>query len=626
MKKKRLIFFILIYFIFSFSNSYSQNYKKQNLTNQDSAQIKKYIENYEMYLAKSDLRNASDFLNQIATIYWNRNHFEQSIEYFLKSLKLNQQLGNDNGIAGINSNLGMIYSDLGQFQKSVEHLEKTVAIRRTEKNTTIGRENLFNSLLNLAASLKQLGKYDQAVKYLEEALGYAKEINNIEKIAIFYLQLAEVHESAGHEDLARNYSEKYVTFYKQMQDEKVNKSQIAMENEMLRSSQIELEKKLKELELAEKTVELQKKEIQVKQYSSKADSLANNLSKAQLAAKFLEEQALHEKAERQRNRIIFGSLLTFAVIVAFIFYYAFHQKKKANIALALKNDEIMRQQSEIIKQRDELDITNKELDTTNKELDKKNNQIMESINYAKLIQTAMLQRETALDTYIPESFILFKPKNVVSGDFYWYTNKNNKVIIATIDCTGHGVPGAFMSMIGANILNQIVLIENITEPDLILEELHIGVNTALNQKHTGNDDGMDASVLVIDKKKKLISFSGARNPIVVIKDGILEEIDGDEISIGGTQRRKSEKFTKKEIVVKGDTYLYSFSDGYQDQFGGKLNRKFMQTRMKDLFFEIHKKNMKEQKEILNDKIENWKKEGNAKQTDDILIVGMLLQF
>ena len=137
MKKKRLIFFILIYFIFSFSNSYSQNYKKQNLTNQDSAQIKKYIENYEMYLAKSDLRNASDFLNQIATIYWNRNHFEQSIEYFLKSLKLNQQLGNDNGIAGINSNLGMIYSDLGQFQKSVEHLEKTVAIRRTEKNTTI---------------------------------------------------------------------------------------------------------------------------------------------------------------------------------------------------------------------------------------------------------------------------------------------------------------------------------------------------------------------------------------------------------------------------------------------------------------------------------------------------------
>jgi len=640
MKKYSSIYFIFLALLCFYNNSYTQTYSKQALTMQDSAQIKKYSENYEMYLAKSDLRNASDFLNQIAGIYWNRNQFEKSAEYFLKSLKLNEQLGNQNGMAGINANLGMIYSDLGQYQKSVEHLEKAVTLRRPEKSTVVGRENLFNALLNLSSSLRQLSKYDDAIKYLEEALGYAQEINNVEKIAVFYLQLAEVHESAGHEALSKSYAEKYVTFYKQMQDEKVNKSQIAMENEMLRSSQIELEKKLKELELAEKTVELEKKDLEVKEYSSKADSLANNLSKVQLAKKFLEEQANREKAEKQRNRIIFASILSIVIIIAFIFYYAFHQKKKANIALEQKNNEILRQQKEIIEQRDKLDIynkeldatnkeldaTNKELDATNKDLDSKNNTIMESINYAKLIQTAMLQRETALDTYIPESFILFKPKNVVSGDFYWYTNKNDKLIIATIDCTGHGVPGAFMSMIGANILNQIVLIENITEPNLILEELHQGVNVALNQKHTGNDDGMDASVLVIDKKQKLISFSGAKNPIIVIKDNVLEEIEADEISIGGTQRSKDEKFTKKDIKMKGDIYLYSFSDGYQDQFGGEKNRKFMQNRMRELFFDIHKKDMKEQKEILNDNIENWKNESKAKQTDDILIIGMHLQF
>ncbi len=626
MEKFKLIYILLLSLVFSYNLSYGQTYSKQALSNQDSMQIKKYYENYELYLAKSDLRNASDFLNQIATIYWNKNYFEKSTEYFLMSLKLNEKLGNENGMAGINSNLGIIYSDLGQYQKSVDHLEKAVALRRSEKNTVVGRENLFNSLLNLSSSLRQLQKYDKAIKYLEEALGYAKEINNIEKIAIFYLQLAEVHESAGNEALSKSYAEKYVTFYKQMQDEKVNKSQIAMENEMLRSSQIELEKKLKEMELAEKTVELEKKNIQVKAYHSKADSLATNLSKMELAKNFLEEQAHREKAEKQRNRIIFASILSIVIIIAFIFYYAFHQKKKANIALEQKNNEILRQQQEIIEQRDELDVTNKELDITNKELDKKNNQIMESINYAKLIQTAMLQRETALDSYIPESFILLKPKNVVSGDFYWYTNKNNKLIIATIDCTGHGVPGAFMSLIGANILNQIVLTENITEPNLILEELHKGVNIALNQKHTGNDDGMDASVLVIDKKKKLISFSGAKNPIIVIKDDILEEIEGDEISIGGTQRHKDDKFTKKDIKMSGDIYLYSFSDGYQDQFGGIRNRKFMQNQMRNLFFEIHKKEMKEQKEILNNKIEDWKNESKAKQTDDILIIGMHLQF
>ncbi|MFN8255502.1 MAG: tetratricopeptide repeat protein [Bacteroidales bacterium] len=619
MKKLVYKIFIIYILLLSAGSTFAQVYTKQPLTSLDSAQIKKYTENYEMYYGKSDLRNASDFLNQIANIYWNRNNFEKATEYFLKSLELNEKLGNKNGMAGIHSNLGMIYSDMGQFQKSVDHLEQAVILRRLEKNTPIGRENLFNSLLNLAAALKQLGKYDPAIKYLEEALDYAKESNNIEKIAIFYLQLAEVHESAGHEALSKSYAEKYLIFYKQMQDEKVNKSQMAMENEMLRAARIELEKKVKEMELQEKTVELEKKEMQVKAYSSKADSLADNLSKAQLAQKYLEEQALKEKIQKQRNIIIFTLAFAFVAIIALFFYYSLRQKQKANVLLSQKNTEILNQKNEIAEQRDELDLKNQELY-------RKNNQIMESINYAKLIQTAMLQRETALDSYIPDSFILFKPKNVVSGDFYWYTNKNNKLVIATIDCTGHGVPGAFMSMIGANILNQIVLLENITEPDLILEELHTGINLALNQHHTGNDDGMDASVMVIDKKKKLITFSGARNPLVIIKDGEMTEIEGDEISIGGTHRQKNDKFTKKSIPLSNGMKVYSFSDGYQDQFGGSRNRKFMQNQLNKLLFEIHEKDMAAQKEILNQTIENWKDEGNGKQTDDILIIGMHLEL
>ena len=279
----------------------------------------------------------------------------------------------------------------------------------------------------------------------------------------------------------------------------------------------------------------------------------------------------------------------------------------------------MRQQGEIIRQRDELDISNKELD-------KKNHQIMESINYAKLIQTAMLQPETSLDKHVPDSFILFKPRNVVSGDFYWYTNKDDKIIIAAIDCTGHGVPGAFMSMIGANILNQIVLNDNNTEPNIILDELHKGVNIALNQKHTGNDDGMDASLFVIDKKKKIIGFSGAKNSLVLIREGQLEEIDGDDFSIGGFMRNDDELFTKKEVPIDGDIYVYSFSDGYPDQFGGEKNRKFMHGRMKNLLYDIHKKDMAEQKNILEGTIEDWKRESNAKQTDDILVIGMHVQF
>jgi serine phosphatase RsbU (regulator of sigma subunit) len=618
--KKFLSVFILncLYFWFG-SVAYSQNYSKSPLNSIDSAQINKYNENYEMYLAKSDLRNASDFLNQIAVIYWNHNYFEVSTDYYLKSLKLNEKLGNENGIAGINSNLGMIYADMGQYQKSVDHLTKAVATRRTEKNTVTGRENLFNALLNLSSSLKQLGKYNEAIKYLEEALSYAQEINNLEKIAVFYMQLAEVNESAGNIAESKKYAEKYLTFYNQLKEQQLKKSSMALENEKLRAGQIELENKLKELELQEKTVELKKKEIQVKRFSSDIDSLANTLSKTQLAAKVLKEQADRERAERQRNTVVLVSILIFVLLVAIILFYAFHQKRKANILLEAKNKKILAQQEEIIQQRDSLDASNKELD-------RKNHQIMESINYAKLIQTAMLQPEKTLDTYVPESFILLKPKNVVSGDFYWYTKKQNKLIIAVVDCTGHGVPGAFMSMIGYNILNQIVINDNITEPHIILHELNEGVISALNQKHTGNDDGMDAAIFVIDNKKKTLCFSGAQNSLIIINNGNLEEIEGDDLAIGGTQHRIDHKFTKKEIKLSGSNSIYSFSDGYPDQFGGEKNKKFMNTRLRQLLLDIQDKSMNEQKVILEDNIEQWKNESKAKQTDDILILGIHVEL
>jgi len=619
MKKLVLIMVLINISLFYSHLANSQTYTKRPLNEADSAQIKKYTENYEMYLAKSDLRNASDFLNQIAVIYWTHNDFTTSADYYLKSLKLNQQLGNENGVAGINSNLGMIYADLGQYQKSADHLIKAVAVRRTEKNTVTGRENLFNSLLNLASSLKQLGKYNEAIKYLEEALSYAQEINNLEKIAVFYLQLSELYESAGNVAESKKYAEKYMTFYRQLKDEQVVKSKMALDNEMLRANQIELEKKLKELELQEKTVELEKKDIQVKQYSSKADSLANTLSKAQLAAQVLEEQAKREKIEKQRSRIIFLSIFLFVLVLAIVFLYAFYQKRKANILLENKNKEILNQKEQIIQQRDSLDASNKELD-------KKNHQIMESINYARLIQTAMLQPEKTLDTYVPESFILFKPKQVVSGDFYWYAQIKNKLIVAAVDCTGHGVPGAFMSMIGFNILNQIVLNKNITEPELILEHLNLGVISALNQKHTGNDDGMDVALFVIDSKKKILSFSGARNSLILINNGEIKELEGNDLSVGGIQRSKDRKFTRQEIVLSGKNYIYTFSDGFPDQFGGPRNKKFMHSRMHKLLFDIHQKSLDDQKIFLENTLEQWKNESNTKQTDDILVMGIQIEI
>ncbi len=613
-KKTRTLYIFSIFLLFT-QFAMAQTYSAQPLSRQDSGQVRIFEENYNLYSSRGDLRNASDFLNQIARIYWNHNHFETSADYYQRSLKLNEQLGNENGIAGINSNLGMIYSDLGEFQRSVDHLSKSVAARRVAKNTPLGKESLFNSLLNLSASLKQLGKYNEAIRYLEEALGLAQEINNLEKISIFYLQLAEANEAAGNEAESKNYLDKYMTFYKQMQDEYVSESRVAVENEMLRSEQISLENRLKELEIQKKTVELKEKDEQVKETESKADSLASNLSKSQLAQKIMEQEAQNEKIARQRNFIIFGAILTIVIIIAFLFYYAFRQKKKSNVKLSEKNTQILLQQEEIIQHRDKLNINNKELN-------RKNHQIMESIRYANLIQTAMLQHAVTLSDYIPDSFILFKPRDIVSGDFYWYTNKNDKLIVAAMDCTGHGVPGAFMSMIGANILNQIVINEGITEPNEILQELHNGVNTALNQELTGNNDGMDASLFVIDRANNELSFSGAKNPLILIKNNELSQLKGNKISVGGSQARSQSKFSKQTLNLDEELRIYSFSDGYQDQFGGEKDRKFMIKRFKNLLLEIHKKPMTEQQDILDRTIEEWKKIGNTEQTDDILVIGM----
>jgi len=624
---------ILLLFVILSQYAFSQVYTKQNITVQDSAQIKKYSENYNIFLSSNNLRNASDFLNKIAVIYWKRNHFKKSTEYYLKSLELNKKLGNENGIAGINMNLGSIYFDMESYQKSTDCIIQAIATRRKEKNTRTGRENLFNALSNVASPLKKLKKYDDAIKYLKEALSYAKEINNLDKMSIFYLQLAEVYELAGNKKQSKKYMDEYMTFYKQKKNNELLESRMATENQKLRAEKINIAKKLKELELQKKTVELEEKVKEVKKYHSKTDSLTNTLSKEQLAKKVIEQQAKEERLNQQKNLMLLGSIILIVFIIAILLLIGFYQKKvankkledknaiinKANKDLEDKNYEILQHQNQIIAQKDILD-------KNNKELNRKNNQIMESIKYAKLIQTAMLGGETVLNQYFPDAFILFKPKDIVSGDFYWYAKVESKIIVATIDCTGHGVPGAFMSLIGANLLNQIVLNNKITNPKQILEELHNGINTSLNQEKTGNDDGMDASITVFDEKEKTLDFSGAQNSIIIIKNGELTEIEADDISVGGTHRDENEKFTNKTIKLTGDNHIYSFSDGYPDQFGGKKDKKFMLKRLKNILLEIHQKNMKEQKEILETTIDGWKDKKNTKQTDDILVIGVRIKI
>ncbi|MFN4234454.1 MAG: two-component regulator propeller domain-containing protein [Bacteroidia bacterium] len=256
------------------------------------------------------------------------------------------------------------------------------------------------------------------------------------------------------------------------------------------------------------------------------------------------------------------------------------------------------------------------------ELAQKNKDITSSIEYAKRIQEAILPQQEVIFKNFPRSFILYKPKDIVSGDFYWFASKNNKKIIAAVDCTGHGVPGAFMSMIGHNLLNQIVIENGITSAAEILNQLNLGVQQALKQNQNSETrDGMDVCLCIFDDEKMKLEFAGAYRPLYIIdKNKNLQIIEGNKFPIGGNQISGERRYNSHTIDIKSGDTFYMFSDGYADQFGGEKGKKFMLKRFQQLLIDIYDYSLKGQGELLDKNIEQWK--NGAEQVDDILVIGI----
>lgn len=258
-----------------------------------------------------------------------------------------------------------------------------------------------------------------------------------------------------------------------------------------------------------------------------------------------------------------------------------------------------------------------------KELEEKNRDIMSSIEYAKRIQEAILPPKDNIYKKLKKVFILYQPKDIVSGDFYWFAEENGVKIFAVVDCTGHGVPGAFMSMIGHNLLHQIVLEKGFTDPGEILNNLHKGVQEALRQGHNeiSTNDGMDVSIITINDARNEIKWAGANRPLVIVnKNGELSKLDGNKYPIGGAQYDVNRSFTTHTVNAAKASMAYMFSDGYADQFGGEKGKKFMVKRFHELLGSIHLKSAEEQRMELKSHFEQWRH--NHEQVDDVLIVGI----
>lgn len=407
----------------------------------------------------------------------------------------------------------------------------------------------------------------------------------------------------------------------------------------------ELEEKLKTGEITEEErARLQRLINDSKQNKSRLDSIddinkriitsltaqqkvieqKNKLANQRAKAAQLEREK--QQAENQRNTLIFASVAAILLLLAIAFFIFNRRNRKQNKLLGEKVTEINRKNEMLEESKNILDRKNAQLKNQRQELERQHTKITDSIRYALTIQESILPAQEKISEIFQDYFILYKPKDIVAGDFYWFAQKGDQSIISAIDCTGHGVPGGFMTMIGNTLLNQIVKEDNITDPKEILTQLNVKVKETLKEqvKDEGRDgDGMDLGILNFDMANSTATFCGAKTPLFYVKHGgKLAYIKGTNISIGSTLSRKKKEFASHTIHFEKGDMFYLASDGFQDQLGGPDNgkEKFLKKKFIALIEEVSVYPLEEQAQRFEEALNNW--QGSGDQTDDIVILGL----
>jgi len=603
----------------------------------------------EYYLDLEDTELAVSYYNQISYTYWENQRPDMAVEYFYKAAPLYKKLNDLENLHNLYSNIGLIYLDMENIPEADKAFDENLAVQRQ----TGDRQGIATALVDLAYVKNLQRDYREANKLLEEALEIALEINYETVLPHIYKQLSNNYTNLGNVRLGQEYEKKYNDVSEHITRETM-RGEFEQKEEQ---SQIEILRQQADARIRELEMEKRRIEFQLEQ-----DSIASVVKEQEEALieqqrieriqrqdiEILENKALLSDAEIERQQAIqnFQQLIIYStlggmgliLILVILMYRSNKAKQRANKQLAQKNIQI--------------EQAREKLQEAFGKIEEQNFRITQSISYAREIQRALFPPIETLSNFLPESFIFFRPVDMVSGDFYWFkeasidtqTNKNpdeiheetplsapenswvpfqsDKFIITAVDCTGHGVPGAFMSMIGYNLLDSIT--ENgTTHPDKILSKLHNGVRDALKQDETTNRDGMDISMCVINKHNKTVEFAGANNPVIYVSDGQLEVIKGDRMAIGGSHKRTERIFSPHTITVDKPTTFYILTDGFTDQFGGERGRKYSMKALTELLKTIHEKDMKEQCNIIEREFERWK--GDGEQIDDVLIMGFKLK-
>lgn len=554
------------------------------------------------YQESQTVGNTNDeifYLNKIAYHYWDNGEYGLAADKFESLLILTEKQGNISGVRNVLTNLGLVYADLSQFDKALVMFKKSLDMAINQKS----KPAIVSSYVNITVVHQGAGNYKEALKTATKALDLATELNQMELVRSCYGMLADIHKELGNSEETMKYFNLYSSFDKHLKNKQMEKMKQETQDQV---SRVQADRQKTEAELAEERIRLKATEdtlLKIEKISAERQQIINLQQER--------EQQLYEQLRSETIiRYLFAGIAVIILVFAFYVFLQSKKTKKINTALAVKNKEIETQRDEIKTQSEK---------------------IRASIQYAQRIQNAVLPPETLFEKYLNEYFVLFKPRDIVSGDFYWMMEKNDKLIVAVADCTGHGVPGAFMSMLGVAFLNEIVnkIVENkhikSLQANEVLMHLREYVIRSLHQEGHVHEakDGMDIVLVILDKKTGELQFSGAQNPLFLIRDGEVQVFKGDPLAISYSRDANTE-FTNHVVQTKPSDIIYMFSDGYQDQFGGKNGRKFMTKRFRSMLLEIHKESLDKQKHILDRTIMEWKK--NHDQVDDILVMGIKLDF
>lgn len=564
--------------------------------------------------------------NALAAVYDDQGNYPKALNYYLNTLKIHEQLNDSLGICRDYNNIGLLYCHLSNYKTALEYYNKGIQLAKSLRN------NVFLSALyfNIGSVYTYTEKYKESTECYLKSLSIDTILKDDYAISDCYTNIGINYNFSKDYDKALFYCFKGLSMKKALQDFDgaasgyINIADVFVNKHDYKSAKAFLDSSLT---ISEQNQSFDNLRLTYKgladvnfslgnfkdaylyhvKFKQITDSIFNSENNEQLnqtkinfelekkRAEQLQQKALSDSDKKRQNIIILSVVLVLLIVSIFSLFL-------------FKRFKITNQQKEIISAQKEL-------------VEEHQKEISDSINYAKRIQTSFLANELEFKKYFTDYFILFNPKDVVSGDFYWTASVDSKFYVAVADSTGHGIPGAFMSLLNISLLNEAVLSRNYTSTVDILNFVRKILILGLKPDETGQggNDGMDCVLFCIDFKTLEMEFSGANNPLWIIRNEEVVELKADKMPVGRSPR-EAVSFTSQKFQLQKNDLIYAFTDGYADQFGGPKAKKFKYKQLEEIILSNHSKHLREQNTILNTTFNNWK--GNLEQVDDVCVIGL----